>query len=442
MSENLDLAVNHAVSAARELVARYGLASAGLYGLDQKRGKAWCEYGYPETITSQMLYSLYRRGGLAHGAVKKLVGNCWKTLPEVIEGTTEDASKKDSAWDKAAAKVFTQQLWAKFADADERRLVGRYSALILRIKDNAKASEPVQRSADIEEVIPAWGSAIRPFKIDENPDSDTYGQVMMWEYDQTTINGMVMRQQIHPDRVVILGDISNDAIGYLEPAYNNFVNLEKVEGGSGESFLKNASRQVHIDFDKEINMQDIANMYGVEMGDLLERFNDVAYDFNTANDLVLATQGAKVSPVVAVVPDPTPTFNINASAAAAALDMPLKILIGMQTGERASTEDWKQFNSTCMSRRGQRLTLDILNFVDHLIRIKVLKPAVASVVWDDLNEATQEDRLNAANRMSEINARSIGLGEPEFTMSEIRVAAGFPADKPSEEVERPLPEVE
>ena len=189
-------------------------------------------------------------------------------------------------------------------------------------------------------------------------------------------------------------------------------------------------------------MQDIANMYGVEMGDLLERFNEGAYDFNTANDLVLSTQGARVNPVVAVVPDPTPTFNINASAAAAALDMPLKILIGMQTGERASTEDWKQFNSTCMSRRSQRLTLDILNFVDHLIRIKVLKPAVASVVWDDLNEATQEDRLNAANRMSEINARSIGLGEPEFTMSEIRVAAGFPADKPNEELERPLPEVE
>jgi len=31
----------------------------------------------------------------------------------------------------------------------------------------------------------------------------------------------------------ILGDYSDDAIGFMEPAYNAFVSLEMVEGGSG-----------------------------------------------------------------------------------------------------------------------------------------------------------------------------------------------------------------
>lgn len=441
-NENLELAVNHAVSQARNLVARYGLTDMH-HGLDQKRGQAWCEYGYPETVTSGMLYKLYRRGGLAHGAVNKLVGNCWKTNPEVIDGTAEDSSLSDSAWDKAAEKVFKQKFWAAFAEADKRRLVTRYSALILRVKDSAKVNEPVTRSAEIEEVMPVWGTAIRPFKVDENPNSEQFGQVTMWEYDQVSPGGMITRLKIHPDRVVILGDRSIDAIGYLEPSYNNFVSLEKVEGGSGESFLKNASRQMNIDFDKELNFRSLADMYGVSVNELQERFNEVARDFNTANDMALITQGARVTPMVAAVPDPTPTFNINASAAAAGLDMPVKVLVGMQTGERASTEDWKQFNSACMSRRQNQLTLDILDLVNHLVRIKVLKPSAnISVIWDDLNEASREDKLIAAGKMSEINQRSLGVSDSEFTMSEIRVMAGFPADKPVEQVGKPLPEIE
>ena len=49
-----------------------------------------------------------------------------------------------------------------------------------------------------------------------------------------------INQRFHPDQVVIT---QNDAIGFLEPAYNAFVSLEKVEGGSGESFLKTPQNQ-------------------------------------------------------------------------------------------------------------------------------------------------------------------------------------------------------
>jgi hypothetical protein len=66
----------------------------------------------------------------------------------------------------------------------------------------------------------------------------------MWQYAERLPNGSSRRVNIHPDRVFILGDYSDDAIGFLEPAYNAFVSLEKVEGGSGESFLKNAARQL------------------------------------------------------------------------------------------------------------------------------------------------------------------------------------------------------
>lgn len=61
-------------------------------------------------------------------------------------------------------------------------------------------------------------------------NSPNYGQPSMWQYTETLPNGGTRNINIHPDRIFILGDYSVDAIGFLEPAYNAFVSLEKVEG--------------------------------------------------------------------------------------------------------------------------------------------------------------------------------------------------------------------
>ncbi|PSH19836.1 hypothetical protein B7R74_12535 [Yersinia pseudotuberculosis] len=91
MTDKLQLAVNHAlqinsaISESAMVRARMGLLNTGM-GLDAKRANAWCEYGFKEELNFNDLYKLYRRGGIAHGAVNKLVGTCWLTNPEIIEG--------------------------------------------------------------------------------------------------------------------------------------------------------------------------------------------------------------------------------------------------------------------------------------------------------------------------------------------------------------------
>lgn len=62
MNKNLTLAVNHALNDARLARARMGMLNPTM-GLDNKRGSAWCEYGFPEQITYDNLYSPYRRPG-------------------------------------------------------------------------------------------------------------------------------------------------------------------------------------------------------------------------------------------------------------------------------------------------------------------------------------------------------------------------------------------
>lgn len=431
MTSKMQTAVNHALklqanaTASSIALARARLLAPGM-SLDQKRTQSWCEFGWPADVTNEMLYRLYRRGGVAHGAVEKIIGACWMTWPEVIEGGAEDAAAKTSAWEDATAKVLDPALWRQWSEADRRRLVSRYSGLILHVADNKTWDQPVVRSAALRQVTPVWAGALEPIDIVTDTSSPDYAKPRRWKYTEQPTGGTAGRVvEIHPDRIFILGDWHSDAIGFLEPAFNAFVSLEKVEGGSGESFLKNASRQISVNFDKDVDLASIAATYGVPLDELQQKFNDAAREINRGNDQMLITQGAEVSPLVAPVADPEPTYGVNLQTVAAALDIPTKVLVGMQTGERASTEDQRYFYARCQSRR-QDLSFDIGEFVDHLMRIKVLetRPDV-SVLWDDLNAQTADQRLAGAKLMSDINQAAFDPANEPFTKAEIRVAAGY-----------------
>jgi len=424
MNNNLQLAVNHALADASLARARM-LAANPTVGLDAKRSTAWCEYGFKEDLTFDDLYRLYRRSGVAHGAVHKITSTCWLRNPEIIEGEKADETRKVTPWESKAKAVFTHRFWRTFAEADLRRLVGRYSGILLHIRDNLDWNKPAIKGKGLEKITVAWAGALVPSEWDTGLNSRTYGQPKMWEYVERLPNGSTRRVKVHPDRVFILGDYSSDAIGFLEAAYNAFVSLEKVEGGSGESFLKNAARQLNINFDKEIDFSNLASMYNVDVNELQERFNEAAVEVNRGNDALLTTQGATVTPLVTSVADPGPTYNVNLQTAAAALDIPTKIIVGMQTGERASTEDQRYFNGRCQSRRGD-LSFEIEDLCDKLVLLGILDAVPQkTVIWDDLNASSGVEKLASAKLMAEINSASAGTGEQPFTGEEIRVAAGY-----------------
>ncbi|EJO9055088.1 DUF1073 domain-containing protein, partial [Cronobacter sakazakii] len=359
MTDKLTLAVNHALNDARLARARMMMANPSM-GLDAKRSTAWCEYGFKEDLDFHDLYKLYRRGGIANGAVNKLVSNCWKTNPEVIEGDPDDESRQESTWEKSSKEqVFTHRFWRSFAKADTRRLVGRWAGILLHVKDNKRWDEPVVKGRALKKITPAWASALKVASRDNN------GNVTKWQYTEVQPDGSRVQRDIHPDRILIIGDMSDDEIGFLEPGYNAAVSLEKVEGGSGESFLKNAARQLNVNFDKEINFSNLASLYGVSVTELQEKFNEAAVEVNSGNDVLLTTQGASVTPLVTSVADPSPTYDVNLKTFAASVDIPSRILVGNQSGERASTEDQIYFNARCQSRRGD-LSFDIEDMVDKL----------------------------------------------------------------------------
>nr|DAI96605.1 MAG TPA: portal [Caudoviricetes sp.] len=432
MPSNLELAVNAAMEQRHAAMTRYAAAHPFSMGIDAKRHAAWSEYGFKEEITYSDLYKLYRRGGIAHGAIEKIVGTCWRTPPVIIEGTEDERAEKETAWERAIKKQFDNRFWRTISECDRRRLIGRYAGLLIHVKDNQPWEKPVTKGTAIEKFSPVWAGALTPKDFDENPDSETYGLPTWWEYKER-INGKTINRKIHADRIFIFGDYSEDAIAFLEPSYNAFVSLEKVEGGSGESFLKNAARQLAISFDKEIDFRSLAATYDCDVTELREKFNEATAEMNRGNDVMMALQGATVNPLVTTVADPSATYDVNLQTAAAGIDIPTRILVGNQQGERASTEDLRYFNNRCMTRReeiGGEIEILFRKLAD--LRL-IAMPIDISVIWDDLNAMTKAEMLEAAHKMAQINQACLATGEQIFDGEEIREAAGY--EGPTQEVE-------
>lgn len=438
----LELAVNSALHHRREYLARLGMG-----GIDNKRAKAWQEYGYKNDLCFDDYLKLYDRGGVAHGAVHRLTEKCWETNPWVIQGVEYDDKRPETPWEKSLRMLFKQvKMWHQFADSDRRRLVGHYSGLLLQIADNRRWDQPaVPKVGTLVRVIPAWEGQLQPTQWDEDPLSPTYGEPSMWDYQEaqvkqndTSAPGRAVT--VHPSRVVILGDI-RDGVPFLRAGYNDCVNLEKILGGSGESFLKNAARQIAVEFDKDVDLGKLAADAGVNESELQALFNKRARELNLGNDVLLALQGGKASPLVATVPDPQEHFDIALASFAASVRMPVKVLVGMQTGERASTEDLRDFNKRGQGRRVNELSNDIELLVNHLIRLRLVEAPPGgefSVMWDDLTESSAAEKMELAVKMADVNQKQQATGDQTFTNEEIRDTAGFD----NTEALEPLPDVE
>lgn len=411
----------------RAIASRVQLLGGG--GIDSKRPAAWCEYGFPETLGFSDFFRAYKRTDLAHGAVKQTVEKCWETNPWVIEGDETKNKTAVTPTEAAWARLFKDlQFWHHLAEADTRRLVGRYSGLLLFFEDGRDWRHPVRGTARLARIEPVWADRFKPETWHtDTDDAATYGTPKTYTYTEPGFGGRAANSRtIHADRLILLGTLDPRETAFLEPGFNQLVNLEKIAGGSGESILKNAARQLAVEFDLEADLQAVAQERGITPEQLQEEMDQRARDMGSLVDAVMVVQGGQVKPLSVTPIDPQNAFNVAASAFAASVSMPVKVLIGMQTGERASTEDQKAWNATCQSRRVTRLSRDILHVLNHLRRVRVLSfDGEISVMWDDLRRASRTERLTDAKTMAETNVLGVTTGQPYYSDEEIREVGGF-----------------
>lgn len=423
--------------------ARHRLANAatrtlqsmfpGFFPGGQKHNHA-VDFGYPDRLTFNDLFDAYCRNPLARAGVDKTVGKTWESNP-FLQEFQRDGSKKGQQKETTVEGAIRQRcddlrIWQHMAECDRRAMVGAYSGLILRLADNQPFREPVGRVPGglmgLVEVIPAWEGQLTVGKWDTDETSDTYGQPLMFQFSEATVGSSTQPRQfeVHPDRVIIWSaDGTLNGRSALEPGYNALLDMEKIRGGGGEGFWKNAKSGLSLEIDKDAKITDMAQAMGVGVEDVVDKINEQVESFNQGFDKSLLLQGITATPVQVNLPSPEHFFGIAVQSFAASILIPVKILLGSQTGERASTEDAEEWDKVNMARRANRIIPTIMAFVRRLERFGILPAKDWHIEWTDLTESSMGEKIDRAVKMADVNQK---MGdEVVFTGDDIRGAVGM-----------------
>lgn len=415
------------------------------------------EFGYPEDLTFSDFYKLYKRVGAARGFVDRLIDISWVDYPKFIDGDIREQDSKLTAWEQKVTDLFNDKLWISIVEADKRGIIGRYSALIIQLRDGRAWEQPVdtakinrlQAQNAIVKLIPVWEEQIKPCEWNNDETDEDYGQVTMYQFDETSTASNLgkprISRRIHPDRVLILNETSvinsiNDGFSQLEVGYNDLLDMMKYSGGGAEGFLKNASRPLHVNYDPNTDMHELeSELKSRGYKSAADAMNDQIALLNSGTDSALMTSGATAN-VLSVAPaDPSAGWSVSANSFAASVLMPFTIIFGQQTGRLASDEDKKDYAKRGIARRNGFLTRLIKDFVNQLIRLKVIEPLVNGTLtlkWSDLLAPSQAERIDIMIKMSDVNVKAQqSMGIAVFTPNEIREAGGYEPDPDLEDID-------
>ena len=399
--------------------------------------------GLPTELAFDNFYSMFRRNGFAKAGIMRPVQKCWSTYPKIFdhagEGTPEFSG---SRFERDVQKLIDNHGFFKIMySLDYRQRVGRYGGVIIIAKEidgSKKKTNDAVKVGGVDSIIalrPVYEGQIKENDLIDDMQDLNFGNPKNYTFSpnaaSTTTTGLEGNAILHRSRVYAFAEGADDGSIYgtpaLEAAFNHMMNLFKIEIAASEGLYKNARQRLHVN----VKDKDLASFGGAADPEVAEALNEAIVDFAASFDNELFTSGMEVSVLQSAISDPTGAANICLQAFCTAMDIPKTVLIGFETGERSSSENRSSWNDTMNSRRENVCSEEIKGFLNHLIGIGAIAAPSNGICieWDDLNEATDSERLAKAKTMAETNQISMNAGTGEvYTPDEIRAAGGYLAD--------------
>jgi len=326
----------------------------------------YATFGYKNVITAQDYLLKYIRQDITQRIINSPVDATWTEGPTLNGGSTFN-----KAWEDLVGKF---PVYPGLRKADIFAGLGAFSILVIGTDDGQRLDMPASKKGTrkLTYLQPYLEVSVAIDSFETDTSNPRFGLPTMYTVTpgniltSRTINTVrsEARQpfKVHYSRVLHLADntLENLTFGHsrLEAIYNTLDDLLKVAGGSAETYWMTANRGMHVDVDKEMELDD----------DDAAALSDELDEYQHQIRRVIRTRGVKVTSLGSDVADPRSTFDVLISLLAAQSGIPQRVMLGAEAGQLASQQDRANWS--------QRVAERIANFAEPT----VLKPFVQTLV--------------------------------------------------------------
>lgn len=384
--------------------------------------------------TATDFYAMALRNPYAFAVTFLPAMTAWRDPPRIVDDaeSTDGQTQFESDLEEV---VREQRVWHYAARADMLAGIGRFGVLVLQFDDIDQTAvgdggkkdgfgQPVDSPSSLQGLRPyseesiddvvlggpgsdRWGKPVR-YKLDlgdendEEFDTEQDGPDEMWVHHSRVIH-------IHSDQLL---DDEIRGIPRQQPVYNNLVDIEKTLGSAGELAYRATAWGININIDKDFDIEDSSD----QLREHLARWQ-------AGLENVLRTHGAdEVKSLGGENIDPQPVIDPNVEAISAQTGIPQSVLKGNETGERATTQDLKDWYGDVQERREQYDTPTIVReFIDRLIKYDIVSEpengtSAYSAEWLPLHEMSAKDEADIQKTRAEaLNEWTGGMPESVLT---------------------------
>ena len=379
------------------IVARAQLASQmGLqYGGDRDIYQA---LGYNQSLFYADFYAFYSRLDIARAVIDRPVDATWRGGCELLESDDDNETALEKAWYELYDRL---ALHPKFSRLDKLTGIGKYGLLLLGLSDvrNTEGfAQPVQ-SGNLKLLwVKPFSEGSAPVGVIEyviDPTNERYGQPLFYTITNTDLsNGKSQTIRVHYSRVIhVAGGLLESEIegeSRLQVVYNRLQDLEKIVGASAEMFWRGARPGYQGKVDKDYTLTQATK----------DALQDQVDEFEHNLRRMLLNEGIEWAALAPQVSDPEKHVLVQIQMISAVTGIPVRILLGSEVGELASTQDRQNWLDLVASRREEFATPCIIRpFVDRCIKYGVLPaPKVDyTVEWQDLFAQSDKEKAEVGN---------------------------------------------
>ncbi|WEL29863.1 anti-CBASS protein Acb1 family protein [Haloferax volcanii] len=353
----------------------------------------------------------------------------WRDGPEIVDDG-EAADGQTAFESKVKEIVREQKLWHYAKRADKLAGIGQYGVLVLQFDDIGQGDvgnggkkdgfgSPVTSATTLKGLRPfseksvdqietggptstRWGKPIR-YKLDLSDEDDSEG-------DETEIDGNEPDSMwVHHTRVIHIpsDELLDDEIRGVprqQPVYNNLIDIERALGSAGQLAYRAAAWGININIDKDFDIDD--------GGDKLKEH---LHRWEVGLENILRTHGASdVQSLGGEEIDPSNITDPNIEALSAQAGIPQSVLKGNETGERATTQDLKEWYGKIAERREEFVgPIIVRELIERLRTVGILPDPQGDgydVDWPPLEEPSESDIAEMQGTRAETLERQVDLG--------------------------------